>query len=661
MKLRRLTIKNFMPYKGQTQIDFPTDEFRNVMLLFGDNMRGKTSFLNAIRWGFYEEIIGRHSIPIPFHEVPNKEAASEGDWTVEVFIDFEANGHSYDLRRRAEKRPHIMRPTRPDDFLTQVFLRKDGTAVQGDQVEAEINLIAPHQTSRFFLFDGELLQEYESLLIEGSDQGRKIKDAIEQVLGVPALIQGRNELTTLLKTARKTQQRDLLLVQGLETQARQQAELTSKQDLLDRDLEALQSKIDTTRSDLAILDDQIDASQSVHTAKVKLDGLASRQKQIEDYRDQKKVERLDLLSDAWRDLVEAKLSTRREMLEVERQSIMRQVHEHQSVQTEVKQLKKLLDTKECPTCHQGLGDERRGELGERLGRLEVEIGRYQDTTDQWQKVSAEIESLGKIRGVRARDRLAQIDRDLQSHEVELTRIENEAVGFEDEIRGYDTADIARKRVLRDAKKQEEGALQKDISDRKRELDKVKSDLAATQKMIEGLSETKSQRSTIKTKVISDLEAVFGESIERLRDRLRKSVEERATEAFREMTTQKSYRGLEINNSYGLSIIDERGEHVTVRSAGAEQVVALSLIDGLNRTGQAAGPVVMDTPLGRLDLNHRDNILTYLPTVTSQFVLLVHSGEIRRETDLASLLPRIGAIYDVREINSRHSVIERQVQ
>ena len=661
MKLRQLTLRNFMPYKGQTQIDFPTEEFRNVMLLFGDNMRGKTSFLNALRWGFYGEVIGRHSIPIPFQEVPNKEAASEGDWTVEVFITFEANGHSYDLRRRAEKRPNVAKPQRPDDFVTQIYLRKDDLPVQGDLVEAEINHIAPHQTSRFFLFDGELLQEYESLLIEGSDQGKKIKDAIEQVLGVPSLIQGRDELTTLLKSARKAQQRDVALVQGLETHARQQEELTSKQDVLDRDLEALQKRLDATKADLAVLDDEIEASQSVHSAKVKLDGLVSRRKQIEDYRDRKKVEKLDLLSDAWRDLVEAKLSTRRAGLEKRRQEIVRKMKEQTTLNTNVDQLRKLLDTKICPTCNKGLGDEKRAEIGEQLGTLELEIGRKEDTTADWQKISSEIEALDKIRGVRARDRLAQIDRDIQGHEVELTKIENEAAALEDEIKGYDTAEIARKRVLRDGKKQEEGSLLKDVSDRKRELDKVKSDLAVTQKTIEGLSQTRSQRSTIKAKVISDLEAVFGESIERLRDRLRKTVEERSTEAFKQMTTQKSYKGLEINDSYGLSIVDEHNDHVTVRSAGAEQVVALSLIDGLNRTGRSAGPVVMDTPLGRLDLKHRDNILTYLPSVTSQFVLLVHSGEIRRETDLVALSSRIGAIYDVREINSRHSVIERQSQ
>jgi DNA sulfur modification protein DndD len=205
---------------------------------------------------------------------------------------------------------------------------------------------------------------------------------------------------------------------------------------------------------------------------------------------------------------------------------------------------------------------------------------------------------------------------------------------------------------------EETRLQTDISTRREDVKKIKEELAVNQKTIEGLSQTRSQRSTIKALLCGQLEKTFNQSIERLRDRLRQTVEQRANEAFRQMITQASYRGLEINQNYGLSIIDDLNRRVTVRSAGAEQIVALSLIDGLNRTGRAAGPVVMDTPFGRLDPNHRDNILKYMPTVTSQFVLLVHRGEIRPETDLASIASKIGGVYQIREINSRHSVIER---
>lgn len=53
MRLVSLSMQNFMPYKGENSIAFPEDETRNVMVVFGDNMRGKTSLLNALRWAFY--------------------------------------------------------------------------------------------------------------------------------------------------------------------------------------------------------------------------------------------------------------------------------------------------------------------------------------------------------------------------------------------------------------------------------------------------------------------------------------------------------------------------------------------------------------------------------------------------------------------------------
>src|SRR5713101_2470742 len=111
MKLHNVTMYNFMPFKGRTSVDFPLDDFRNVMLVFGDNMRGKTSLLNALRWGFYGRAVGRHSRPIPLQEIVNKDAALEDNWRVDVFIQFEANGHEYDLRRSATRRPHVATPS----------------------------------------------------------------------------------------------------------------------------------------------------------------------------------------------------------------------------------------------------------------------------------------------------------------------------------------------------------------------------------------------------------------------------------------------------------------------------------------------------------------------------------------------------------------------
>lgn len=658
MKLHSLTTLNFMPYKGEMELAFPQDEQRNVMIVFGDNMRGKTSILNAIRWAFYGEAMGRHSRPIPLQEIVNKDAALADDWRVEVHVKFDANGHAYDLRRVAERRQMVATPSKPEDFARSIHLTRDGSAVSGDQIEAEIGLIAPKEISRFFLFDGELLQEYETLLIEDSQQGQQIKGAIEQVLGVPALTNGRVDIQTILKQAQKRQNADLKQIEGLEKQAERHAELTGKIDAIDRDLESLNERLKKVREERTALDDELEAAQSVISAKATLDAKLGEQKALIEDCKNKEAERLDLISGAWKDLIDAQIQIRRDQLERRRMELMDSIKKRSGLEQKVSDLKQLLDTHECPTCKQILSDERRFQIGEALGKAETELQSIDESSTALQDISGQIDGLSGIRGMNAKDRLRQVEKDLQGYNVRLTQIENNIETLRDEIAGYDTADIARKRVLRSEKIKEEVRLQDDIQDQNVERKELVDELAVSQKAIEGLTKDRTQRSTVKVSLCSDLERVFSRSIEHLREKLRKRVQELANDAFKRMTTQKGYRGLEINDSYGLQIVDASGNHVAVRSAGAEQIVALSLIDGLNRTGRAAGPIIMDTPFGRLDLNHRDNILSYLPSVTSQFVLLVHSGEIRKETDLSVIADRIGAVYEIREISSTHSRLER---
>ncbi len=658
MKLHKLTVKNFMPYKGEVSVEFPKDDYRNVMIILGENMRGKTSLLNSIRWGFYGKALGRHSRPIALQEIVNSEAAFEDDWRVEVEIQFEANGYLYDLRRKATRKHMVATPSRPEDFTVSLHLSRDGEVLRGDQIEAEIAQFAPEQISRFFLFDGELLQEYESLLIEGSEQGRQIKEVIEEVLGVPALKNGRAEIGAILKTATKKQNQEIQHIQGLEKQAERQRELSVRQDALERDLEDQLNRLEETRSRRIALDDDLDAGAALLAAKGRLDALKAQSKNLEETCSVKEVERKSILAQAWRDLLDLRLEVRRQQLVRQQEELHQKLKEHGKIQSKVADLRSLLDTRECPTCKQEMSEQYRGTVGADLGTLELKLEALTDCGSELQVVSAKLESLNKIRGINARDRLEQIDKDLQKAYVNLTRVENDIETINDEIAEQDPSELARKRVIRDRLLQEEAGHQTSILTVKKEIDQVRDELAVAQKTIESLAPNRSQKSTIKVSMLSDIERIFAASIEALRDRLKEKVETLSSDAFRQMTTQKKYKGLSINNNYGLKIIDERNQQVPLRSAGAEQIVALSLIDGLNRIGRSIGPVIMDTPFGRLDLKHRDNILSYMPSVTSQFVLLVHSGEIRPETDLEAVKSRIGAVYSINEISPTCSTIEK---
>ena len=166
-----------------------------------------------------------------------------------------------------------------------------------------------------------------------------------------------------------------------------------------------------------------------------------------------------------------------------------------------------------------------------------------------------------------------------------------------------------------------------------------------------------QRLRIERDLYTQAEAVFEARIQDLIDELRTDVEREASTIFLALTTDKSYKGLQINDNYGLTILAANGDAVPVRSAGAEQVVALSLIGALNRLAAKRGPVIMDTPFGRLDRKHRENIMRFVPTLADQVALLVHSGEIDPERDLDPVRGHISAEYEIRHLESTKSKLE----
>lgn len=657
MRILSLWMTNFMPYKGEQRVDFPTDPGLNVMVVFGDNMRGKTSLLNALRWVFYGRAYGRHLHEIPAHRLLNAEAAAEGDFNMEVRVRFEADGHLYELRRRATRKDHVAIPARPEDVAVERSLQKDNMVVPGNQVEAEINRHAPEQVSRFFLFDGELLQEYETLLIEGSEQGQRIKEAIEQVLGVPTLINGRDEAATLLKQALKLSTKDLQQMDGMKAQAERQGALQEREAAQGRDLEALRARLKETRSQREALDDELEQVEAVFRAKTKSDELAKRQDAIVARQEEIAVERMSLAKGAWIDLVQPKLRLKREQLLDEQARLSRDIAERGKVDSKIEDKAKLLSGSSCPTCGQDLVPELRASVEAQLADLKARALALRSDSEALGRVSADLRDAGRLVSSGVGATLRALSKEERSLAVELTRIDNEREKIDEQVRGYDTEAIASNRRLRDSLVRHEGAIEREISEAERDLKKTRDDLAMVSKTIAALPEARARRSTAKVALCQALERAFAGSVERLRDNLRRKVQDRATEAFSKLTTQRKYSGLEINENYGLTILDERGDRVGVRSAGAEQIVALSLIDGLARTGRAAGPVVMDTPFGRLDTKHRDNILRYLPQTAGQLILLVHDGELRRDTDLAPVAARIGKSYAIREVSPRHSKIE----
>jgi DNA sulfur modification protein DndD len=80
------------------------------------------------------------------------------------------------------------------------------------------------------------------------------------------------------------------------------------------------------------------------------------------------------------------------------------------------------------------------------------------------------------------------------------------------------------------------------------------------------------------------------------------------------------------------------------SAGERQLLAVALLWGLARASGQPLPVVIDTPLGRLDGSHRQHLLDrYFPYASHQVILLATDTEIDEEA-YQRLRPHIGRAY-----------------
>ena len=656
MKLRELTINNFMPYKGEQNIRFPEHETQNVMLLFGDNMRGKTSFLNSIRWGFYGTALGRHLRTIPRVNLVNMDAAAEGNWSTSVVLKFNHGERLYELRRQITKKEYISEPRNDADFEESVGLRIDGEVLTADKITNEINQVIPEEISRFFLFDGELLQEYENLLIEESEQGKKIKEHIEQALGVPALVHGRDELKALLKTARNLQAKDAKKNKELQQYAEQQRQLEIQLTSLEKDQEDIKAQRTEKQNEIDAIDDELKNTEAVQRKKSELERLIGEKKATDRQLVSLMDEQRQLLKTAWKDILFNSVSPILDGLRSQRDGIQSAISRKATLENKIKELKATLDDPTCPTCRQEIPSDKMSKIRDSISQLMAESELSVVNVDDVAGLNRKIDQLSKIQSHGEGERIVKLGIKQRQYDVQLITIETKLDEIEEEIRGYDTDQIMRQREKRNQLSILLSRIENDLNKLKREIEENqnKQDHIAT--LISKSAGAQGQLSSRRVNVCQELEQIFSEGINQLRDALREEVELFASKAFAELTTEKTYSGLEINHNYGLSIIDHEGRTLKERSAGAEQVVALSLIDGLNKTARKSGPIIMDTPLGRLDPKHRSNVLRYLPKMAEQVVLLVHEGEIDPKRDLINFAERIGARYQIERISATESRI-----
>ena len=100
-----------------------------------------------------------------------------------------------------------------------------------------------------------------------------------------------------------------------------------------------------------------------------------------------------------------------------------------------------------------------------------------------------------------------------------------------------------------------------------------------------------------------------------------------TDVYKQLAHKDQVEKIEIADDGKTTILGKTGKEITFdRSAGENQIFATALIAGLAKVSGVKAPMVVDTPLGRLDSKHRANILGFWTADKSRQVILLSQDE-----------------------------------
>ena len=251
MIIDRLTINNFKNYVDENIFDWSMSPNKNVILIGGMNGSGKTTISEAIRLCLYGRKMNGPPMSDSKYNTYLNDIWSKNRRNEKMFI-------SIDVVLDAEEPPIRMTITRTFSFyrgkitesLSLTKNDKDVELIDKSYWEYYVSKILPPHLSRYFFFDGEKIRD----TISSDSSSDYLFEAIKDLTGVSKL--------ELLKT-------DL-------SEVRKRVSRTDIKPGVSKKIKSMESRIESLQSEISTLNDSLDLSKS------KRESLLERKSQLDD-------------------------------------------------------------------------------------------------------------------------------------------------------------------------------------------------------------------------------------------------------------------------------------------------------------------------------------------------------------------------------------------
>lgn len=616
MRFKTITIENVFSYASTKTFNFSNDE-QPISLIIGENGFGKTSFINSVKIALHgitrdilsigaqtltkeELILGSPSKN--FSGILNRTAKADGFNEAKLTIELEDD----DLLRIER-----MFTVKPNSYAEQLVLKDEQGVVfaEGEDAQDIINSKISPTMARFFFFDGEKIQTIADF------SHAEFTKMLEDVLELDIYDQMAKDAEQLIRKISKTEL-DADLQARLEEKEREHEQVTAE-------MEAAKEKWQ-------------------HEKSVVLKELQSQQRQLSN--------KLKKLKSRYAEELET-TKTRHATLLKERSDLTKQFKEVTLVQLPLL-LSPVLGKKVADDVNANY----RGKIhidAEHLAAKKAELLTllqgdssnvakafdrvFQSTSEdqtvtfadpyriekQFDSLESKKVDLGTLLKALSTNKQALAEAEMEIHELQHKR---------DEDTKEHASDIAKEKELLTAIGRQEAACEM--------FEQRYNELVAQEKVLRSemsklsIAEHKNELTTTKLNTLHSVISVSRLMKQRIKTEKRAALEEEINAKFN-LLKKEGYeaKGIQLDDDFNINIYTADGKAMDIlsSSSGQKQIIATALIWGISEYIAEDIPMIIDTPLGRLDDKNQTLILNeFYPNVSKQVIILPTPSELKHD-------------------------------
>ena len=204
-----------------------------------------------------------------------------------------------------------------------------------------------------------------------------------------------------------------------------------------------------------------------------------------------------------------------------------------------------------------------------------------------------------------------------------------------------------------------GAAQQEAKSLDEELERVRRELVDIDRRLERLSGKvkEGERAEARAATVKRSQSALKQYLVAVTELKLRQLEQEVTQCFGAICRKGDFvHQIRIDpESFEIALFDRNGHAMSKErlSAGEKQVFAVALLWALGRTSGRPLPVIIDTPLARLDSDHRRLLVErYLPSASHQVLVLSTDTEVD-EAAFAALEPAVSHAYHLRYDHAEH--------